>query len=73
MSSVCGRWGPKWYLSILGRVLSKMRSTLASRDWVTNVRTTYLLLGSVVGAHPYPMIVRDFQSVIGDEAESAEF
>ena len=37
------------------------------RDWVTNVRTTYLLLGSVVGAHPYPMIVRDFQSVIGEE------
>ena len=40
------------------------------RDWVTNVRTTYLLLGSVVGAHPYPMIVRDFQSVIGDEARA---
>ena len=37
------------------------------RDWVTNVRTTYLLIGSVVGAHPYPMIVRDFQSVIGIE------
>ncbi len=40
------------------------------RDWVTNVRTTYMLLGSVVGAHPYPMIVRDFQSVIGDEART---
>ena len=37
------------------------------RDWVTNVRTTYLLIGSVVGAHPYPMIVRDFQSIIGQE------
>ena len=40
------------------------------RDWVTNVRTTYLLLGSVVGAHPYPMIVRDFQAVIGEETKS---
>ena len=40
------------------------------RDWVTNVRTTYLLLGSVVGAHPYPMIVRDFQAVIGEEARA---
>ena len=39
----------------------------AFRDWVTNVETTYYLLGSVVGPHPYPMIVRDFQSVIGDE------
>jgi tryptophan synthase beta chain len=39
----------------------------ALRDWVTNVRTTYYLLGSVVGPHPYPMIVRDFQSVIGRE------
>ncbi len=37
------------------------------RDWVTNVRTTHLLIGSVVGAHPYPMIVRDFQSIIGRE------
>jgi tryptophan synthase beta chain len=40
----------------------------AIRDWVTNVRTTFYLLGSVLGPHPYPMIVRDFQSVIGDEA-----
>ena len=40
------------------------------RDWVTNVRTTYLLLGSVVGAHPYPMLVRDFQAVIGDETRA---
>ncbi|MCP8315572.1 MAG: tryptophan synthase subunit beta [archaeon] len=39
----------------------------ALRDWVTNVRTTYYLIGSVVGPHPYPMIVRDFQSVIGKE------
>ena len=39
----------------------------AIRDWVTNVVTTYYLLGSVVGPHPYPMIVRDFQSIIGKE------
>jgi len=38
------------------------------RDWVTNVESTHYLLGSVVGPHPYPMIVRDFQSVIGAEA-----
>jgi len=40
----------------------------AIRDWVTNVETTHYLLGSVVGPHPYPMMVRDFQSVIGNEA-----
>ncbi len=40
----------------------------ALRDWVTNVETTYYLLGSVVGPHPYPTMVRDFQSVIGKEA-----
>jgi tryptophan synthase beta chain len=40
----------------------------ALRDWVTNVRHTYYLIGSVAGPHPYPMMVRDFQSVIGQEA-----
>ncbi len=40
----------------------------ALRDWVTFVRTTYYLIGSVAGPHPYPMMVRDFQSVIGREA-----
>src|SRR5712692_6650811 len=40
----------------------------AMRDWVTNVRTTHYILGSVLGSHPYPMMVRDFQSVIGVEA-----
>ncbi len=40
----------------------------ALRDWVTNIRTTHYILGSVLGPHPYPMIVRDFQSVIGREA-----
>jgi tryptophan synthase beta chain len=40
----------------------------ALRDWVTNVRTTYYLLGSALGPHPYPMMVRDFHAVIGQEA-----
>ena len=40
----------------------------AMRDWVTNVRETYYLLGSVLGPHPYPLMVREFQSVIGREA-----
>ena len=40
----------------------------AIRDWVTNVRDTYYIIGSVVGPHPYPMMVRDFQAVIGREA-----
>ena len=40
----------------------------AIRDWVTNVRATYYVIGSVAGPHPYPMMVRDFQSVIGKEA-----
>ena len=40
----------------------------AIRDWVTNVRDTFYLLGSALGPHPYPMMVRDFQSVIGTEA-----
>ena len=40
----------------------------AIRDWVTNVENTYYLLGSAVGPHPYPVLVRDFQSVIGSEA-----
>src|SRR6188768_1918485 len=42
----------------------------ALRDWVTNVRTTHYLIGSAVGPHPFPAIVRDFQSVIGREAKA---
>jgi tryptophan synthase beta chain len=42
----------------------------ALRDWVTNVRNTYYLLGSVMGPHPYPMLVRDFQRIIGEEARA---
>ena len=41
----------------------------AMRDWVTNIRTTFYVIGSVAGPHPYPMMVRDFQSVIGHEAK----
>ena len=40
----------------------------AMRDWVTNLRTTHYILGTVYGAHPYPLMVRNFQRVIGDEA-----
>ena len=43
----------------------------ALRDWVTNVRDTYYLLGSALGPHPYPTMVREFQRVIGDEARAA--
>jgi tryptophan synthase beta chain len=42
----------------------------ALRDWVTNVRDTYYLLGSALGPHPYPTMVRDFQRIIGDEARA---
>lgn len=42
----------------------------AIRDWVTNVRDTFYVLGSVGGPHPYPMIVRDFQKIIGEETKS---
>jgi len=42
----------------------------AMRDWVTNVRTTHYLLGSVLGAHPYPTMVRDFHAVIGRETKA---
>lgn len=40
----------------------------ALRDWITNIRTTYYCIGSVAGPHPYPLMVRDFQAVIGKEA-----
>ena len=45
----------------------------ALRDWVTNVRDTFYVIGSVVGPHPYPMIVRDFQSIIGKETKQQIF
>ena len=42
----------------------------ALRDWVTNIRTTHYIIGSAVGPHPFPDIVRDLQSVIGNEARA---
>ena len=63
-------------MNLLGAKVHKVRSgskTLkdaineAIRDWITNVESTYYLLGSAVGPHPYPVMVRDFQSVIGEE------
>jgi tryptophan synthase beta chain len=50
-----------------GQATLKEAINEAMRDWVTNVRTTHYILGSVLGSHPYPMMVRDFQSVIGVE------
>ncbi|MBE44008.1 MAG: tryptophan synthase subunit beta [Thaumarchaeota archaeon] len=52
---------------VMGSQTLKDAINEALRDWITNVRTTYYLLGSVVGPHPYPMMVCDFQSVIGRE------
>jgi len=51
-----------------GTATLKDATSEAIRDWVTNVRDTHYIIGSVVGPHPYPMIVRDFQAVIGREA-----
>lgn len=50
-----------------GTATLKDATNEAIRDWVTNVRTTHYIIGSTVGPHPYPLIVRDFQSVIGEE------
>jgi tryptophan synthase beta chain len=44
----------------------------AMRDWVTNVDNTFYIIGTVAGPHPYPMMVRDFQSVIGEECLTAD-
>jgi tryptophan synthase beta chain len=51
-----------------GSMTLKDAMTEALRDWVTNVRNTHYIIGSVAGPHPYPMMVRDFQSVLGYEA-----
>jgi tryptophan synthase beta chain len=51
-----------------GTATLKDATSEAIRDWVTNVRTTHYIIGSCVGPHPYPMMVRDFQAVIGREA-----
>jgi len=51
-----------------GQATLKEAVNEAMRDWVTNVRSTHYILGTAYGAHPYPMMVRDFHRVIGDEA-----
>jgi tryptophan synthase beta chain len=53
-----------------GQATLKEAINEAMRDWVTNVRTTHYILGSALGSHPYPMMVRDFHRVIGIEARS---
>jgi len=53
-----------------GRATLKDAMNEALRDWVTNVADTYYLIGTAAGPHPYPMLVRDFQSVIGAEARA---
>jgi tryptophan synthase beta chain len=53
-----------------GQATLKEAINEAMRDWVTHVRDTYYILGSALGAHPYPMIVRDFHRIIGEEARS---
>src|SRR3954468_19640211 len=60
--------GAKVVTVTAGQATLKEAISEAMRDWVTNVRTTHYILGSVLGAHPYPMMVRDFQRVIGVEA-----
>jgi tryptophan synthase beta chain len=42
----------------------------AMRDWVTNIGNTFYIIGTVAGPHPYPMMVRDFQAVIGEECKA---
>ncbi|PYL03261.1 MAG: tryptophan synthase subunit beta [Verrucomicrobia bacterium] len=53
-----------------GQATLKEAITEAMRDWVTNVGTTHYILGSALGSHPYPMMVRDFQRVIGEETKA---
>jgi tryptophan synthase beta chain len=59
--------GAKVHSVGLGTKTLKDAINEALRDWITNVHNTYYLIGSVVGPHPYPMMVRDFQSIIGKE------
>ena len=59
--------GAKVYSVKSGSQTLKDAINEAMRDWITNVDSTYYLLGSAVGPHPYPLMVRDFQSVIGNE------
>src|SRR5437660_11200068 len=56
-----------------GQATLKEAISEAMRDWVTNVRSTHYILGSALGSHPYPMMVRDFQRVIGEETRKQVF
>ncbi len=60
--------GAKVVAVTVGQQTLKEAVNEAMRDWVTNIRSTHYILGSALGSHPYPMMVRDFQSVIGKEA-----
>src|SRR5882757_7373974 len=62
--------GAKVVTVTAGQATLKEAISEAMRDWVTNVRTTHYILGSALGSHPYPMIVRDFQRVIGEETKA---
>ena len=62
--------GAKVYSVHSGSKTLKDAINEAIRDWIANVKTTYYLIGSVVGPHPYPMMVRDFQRVIGSEIKN---
>ncbi len=62
--------GAKVVTVTAGQATLKEAISEAMRDWVTNVRTTHYILGSALGPHPYPMMVRDFQRVIGEETKA---
>ena len=62
--------GAKVVAVTAGQATLKEAINEAMRDWVTNVRTTHYILGSALGSHPYPMMVRDFHRVIGEEARA---
>ena len=67
----CGCSAPRSIPVTTGTRTLKDAINEAMRDWVTNVETTHYLLGTVAGPHPFPMMVREFQRVIGDEARGA--
>src|SRR2546425_8882951 len=62
--------GAKVVTVTAGQATLKEAISEAMRDWVTNVHTTHYILGSALGSHPYPMMVRDFQRVIGEETKA---
>jgi tryptophan synthase beta chain len=66
----CNSWARKSSRHRCGQATLKEAISEAMRDWVTNVRTTHYILGSALGPHPYPMMVRDFQRVIGEETKA---